>query len=146
MVDDNEEAVWAVWDGAQYRVAGLDKRRAIEERRNDEVIVPERYVVETRLIGEAQAVAIVELEQLVGSALESTGELLSFGPAEYVGEGPMWWLFRRYCSEWQADGLVPGAVSCVVDKVDLHVWSPAETEAFWQSQRALDPDSHPRER
>lgn len=133
MVHETEEGSWAVWDGSHYRMTGLDKRRAIEERRNDELIVPQKYLVETRPIGEARAVATIELERLVRSALELTEARLSFGPTEFVGEGPMWWLFRRYCSEWQADGLVPGAVSCVVDKADLHVWSEAETEAFRRS-------------
>ncbi len=130
-----EAPLWAVFEDQSFS-RGHTLEAALQLRHDRQILVPDVYAdAPTSYPDSALEVAHIELERLVEDAQARKGPNLTFGDVEYVGSfSPMCWLFRRYCAEWQDDGLVPGAASCLVDRIDLRIWHPEELEEFWKFQ------------
>lgn len=88
--------------------------------------VPGRY---ERPVVSVESAAERALEVLTQRARQYPG--LTFGSMRLRSDEVMWFTFIMPCQEWQAEGLIPGGLLCSIDKVDGHVWTPDEMEAFW---------------
>ncbi len=47
------------------------------------------------------------------------------------GSNPYFWSVMADCPRWQADDLIPGALTFAVDKMDGHFWEKDEMRACW---------------
>jgi len=129
-----ESKLWSIWDGSRFVEQSLTLEDARSRLGEHSILVPEEYLGPGLDADAAPAIAEVALADLVADRQARAESHLHFAETELVGKSPLWWTFRRVCAEWQEEGLVPGAVSCAVDRVDGHIWSTAETEAFWRNQ------------
>lgn len=58
----------------------------------------------------------------------------TFEPMCFVYDDPMRWVFRSHITELVAQGMVPGALFAVVDKLDGHIWQDGESERYFEGQ------------
>ena len=126
--------LWAIWDGTDFVARTLSLADGLSTRGERAILVPEEYVAGGIDSKAAAAIAERELSRLVADRIQQSLTPLKFASMELTGGTPLWWSFRRVCREWQEEGLVPGAVSCSVDRLDGHLWSAQEMESFWRNQ------------
>lgn len=130
---ENEASRWAIWKSEGLSARGLSWEEAsalVHASPRSGLLVPEEYFTGARDIAEALPIAEAELDRGEERARARHGQNLTFRSTEFVDENPLWWSFRRGCVELQKAGWIPGAATCRVDKLDLHVWSPEEADAF----------------
>jgi hypothetical protein len=134
VADDVDPGQWLVWDGVDLHgpAAPLEEVLAVLSERD--VAVPARYARPAFSRDRAHAIAAEALETAVERQTYASSDELHFDTVEYLDETPMWWTFRRSCREWLDRGLLPGSLICSIDKVDGHVWTSNEQEAFWAIQ------------
>jgi hypothetical protein len=72
------------------------------------------------------------------------GDIYIYGPITHTlsrEETPMAWKFIAPLPELQAQGFLPGASFVSVDRLDGHIWSHQESQAFWEkaSRKQMTP-------
>lgn len=55
---------------------------------------------------------------------------IAFDPLQFCSEDAMWWTFCSGSEAWRQQGLLPGALYALIDKLDGHLWQAQETEAL----------------
>jgi hypothetical protein len=101
--------------------------------------VPARYRTPRVGLDEAAAVA----EDYLSARGSERYPSLTFDPPVYRYQNAMCFTFFAFCPDWVAEGRVPGALTCSVDKVDGHIWTDAEFdrfEAIYESLNEADPN------
>jgi hypothetical protein len=93
-------------------------------------IIPARYRDPQVTIEQALQVA---QKHLGPSYTDREGEIYSYGPIKYstqMEETPMTWQVIAPLPGLQARGSIPGALFVSVDRIDGHIWSQQESQAF----------------
>lgn len=124
---------WCVWNGSRIVAVGLGKAEALSSSAHQGFAIAVAYHSEGVGLRRAKAAAERWMEVAQAEAL-SKEPGIKFDDVQLRSEDPRGWTFMARCPDWQARGMVPGALRCLVDRLDSHVWGEAELNRFWHLQ------------
>lgn len=126
---DDKQEFWALTRNGDFVSGPMAFRDAVASAKREEgqtSLVPERYRRPRLSEVDALEVAARDIKRRI---MEYPSEL-EFEAARLRTQDLMRFTFIAVCTQWIAEGRLPGGLTCSVDKVDGHIWTPEEFEQF----------------